>query len=310
MNNWLKTLVIVLAAWTTQTSASVGLWVQDKALGLDQYLAGLEAQNIQIGDHNWHVYTRRLDSKLPCIVMVHGFTARGAHWFRMARHLPDDRCVIIPDLPGFGDSTYLAGAAYDPETQADRLSALLSTLPHVNPQFDLVGNSMGGFIIAEFALRHPEQTHSLALFDAAGVSSPVPSLLRTQIAAGQNNFFVKDVESYRKFYAMTMTKSPYVPNFVLDAIGSESMKRNARHEAIYNQIAKTPMLDTRLVNIKVPTLVLWGDKDQLLNISMQHVWLGIPGSRAFTFAGIGHMPHLETPADSADVYTRFLENRL
>lgn len=310
MNKLLKTLVIMLAACASLAHASAGLWVQEKALGLDQYLAGLKTENVQVGDHTWHIYTRRLDSKLPCIVMVHGFTARGAHWFRMARHLPEDRCIIIPDLPGFGDSTFIPTANYDPEAQADRLAALLAVVPHVNPQFDLVGNSMGGFIIAEFALRHPEQTHSLGLIDAAGVSSPVPSLLRTQIDKGQNAFFAKDTESYRKFYAMTMSKSPYVPDFVLDAVGTEAIKRNARHEYIFNQINKAPLLDNRLSSIKVPTLIVWGDKDQLLNISMMHVWQGIPGSRASTLNGVGHMPHLEEPADTAELYTRFLENRL
>lgn len=300
-------LASLIAAAPAQ--ASFGAWAQEKALGLEQRLAGLTTQDLTVGDHQWRLFTRHLDSKQPCIVMVHGFTARGAHWFRMARALPDERCIIAVDLPGFGDSTFKPTAAYDAATQADRLSAMLKALPLGNPQVDMVGNSMGGFISAEFALRHPEQTHSIGLMDAAGVSSPIPSALRQQIEAGKNGFFAKDMPGFHRFYAMTMSEPPFVPGFILDAVGEQAIERVPRHEYIFGQL-NGPRLDDQLSRIKVPTLIVWGDQDQLLHVSMTQVWRKIPGSRVFLFKGVGHMPHLERPAESADVYNRFLTGKL
>ncbi len=302
-------LLLTGLMFNTAAHASFGAWAEDQALGLEQRLAGLETRQVSIDDHDVRLFTRHLDSKDPCVVMVHGFTARGAHWFRMARKLPEQRCIIAVDLPGFGDSTFKPTAAYTPEVQADRLSALLKALPLGNPQVDMVGNSMGGFITAEFALRHPEQTHSIALMDAAGVSSPVKSELFRQIDAGQNGFFAKDLESFRKFYAMTMSEPPYVPGFIVDAVGAEALDRVPRHQYIFDQL-QGPRIDNQLGKIKVPTLIVWGDQDKLLHVSMTSVWRKIPGSRVFIFKGVGHMPHLERPAESADLYNRFLTGKL
>ncbi len=289
--------------------ASFGAWAEEKALGLEQRLAGLDARRVTVGDHDWQIFTRNLDSKSPCIVMVHGFTARGAHWFRMARKLPEQRCIVAVDLPGFGDSTFKPTAAYTPEVQADRLSALLKALPLGNPRVDMIGNSMGGFITAEFALRHPDQTHSIALMDAAGVTSPEKSELLRQIEAGRNGFFATDIAGFRTFAAMTMSEPPYVPGLIMDAVGAEAVERVPRHQYIFDQL-QGPRLDDQLGKIQVPTLIIWGDQDKLLHVSMTSVWRKIPGSRVFLFKGVGHMPHLERPAESAELYHRFLSGKL
>lgn len=306
----LKTLV--LAAGITATGlaqASLGAWVQDKALGLEQYRAGLTTRMIKIDGHDIKVFTRQLDSSEPCIVMIHGFTARGAHWFRMAQKMPAERCIVALDLPGFGDSSFIPTAAYDAAKQADRVSAVITALKPKNPQVDVIGNSMGGFISAELALRHPEQVHSLGLMNASGVSSPTLSVLRQQIAEGKNGFFAKDIAGFHNFYAMTMSQPPFVPGFVLDAVGEQAIERVARHEYIFQQISNVH-LDDQLSKIKAPTLIIWGDEDKLLHISMASVWRKIPGSRVFVFKGIGHMPHLERPTESAELYTKFLNKTL
>lgn len=306
----LKTLV--LAAGITATGlaqASLGAWVQDKALGLEQYRAGLTTRMIKIDGHDIKVFTRQLDSSEPCIVMIHGFTARGAHWFRMAQKMPAERCIVALDLPGFGDSSFIPTAAYDAAKQADRVSAVITALKPKNPQVDVIGNSMGGFISAELALRHPEQVHSLGLMNASGVSSPTLSVLRKQIAEGKNGFFAKDIAGFHNFYAMTMSQPPFVPGFVLDAVGEQAIERVARHEYIFNQLSG-PLLDSQLSKIKAPTLIIWGDEDKLLHVSMASVWRKIPGSRVFVFKGIGHMPHLERPSESAELYTKFLNKTL
>lgn len=314
MQSQLKTLLqsasLVLALSVSAPAvASIGVWVQEKALAAEQYRAGLTTGFVKVDGHDVQVFTRQLDSNAPCIVMIHGFTARGAHWFRMAQKMPAERCIISLDLPGFGDSSFIPTANYDAATQADRVSAVIKALNPKNPRVDVIGNSMGGFISAELALRHPDQVHSVGLMNASGVSSPTPSVLRQQISAGKNGFFAKDIEGFHAFYAMTMSKPPFIPGFVLDAVGEQAISRVPRHEYIFKQISDTT-LDDQLGKIKAPTLIIWGDEDKLLHISMASVWRKISGSRVFLFKGIGHMPHLERPTESAELYTKFLNKTL
>ncbi len=305
----LGTCLTVGLTATNLAQASLGAWVQDKALGLEQYRADLTTSMVTVDGHDIKVFTRHLDSSEPCIVMIHGFTARGAHWFRMAQKMPAERCIIALDLPGFGDSSFIPTAAYDPAMQADRVSTVITALKPKNPQVDVIGNSMGGFISAELALRHPAQVHSVGLMDAAGVSSPTPSVLNQQIAAGKNGFFAKDMAGFHDFYAMTMSQPPFVPGFVLDAVGEQAIERVDRHAYIFSQL-NGPRLDSQLNKIKAPTLIIWGDEDKLLHISMASIWRKIPGSRVFVFKGIGHMPHLERPTESAELYSKCLNKTL
>lgn len=303
-----KALLFSLLTLASSAQASLGGWVQETALGFEQYKAGLERSSYRVDDHDIVVFSRHSDSAEPCIVMIHGFTARAAHWFRMAKDLPAERCVIAMDLPGFGQSSFLPSAAYDPATQADRVSALITAMALKNPQVDLIGNSMGGAISAQFALRHPEQTHSLTLLNAAGVSSPTLSTLRQQIAEGKNGFYATTLDDWKVFYAMTMSEAPYVPSFVLDAVAADAIARVPRHAYIFKQLGG--VMDDSLSQIRAPTLIVWGDEDQLLHVSMAGVWQRIAGSKAYVYAGVGHMPHLERPAQTAALFTRFLAGEL
>ncbi|MEO6698207.1 MAG: alpha/beta hydrolase [Paraperlucidibaca sp.] len=304
----LSSLLLGLMVITSPVQASMGLWVQETALGLEQHLANLDRSTYRVDNHDIVVFSRHTDSQQPCIVMIHGFTARAAHWFRMAKALPAERCIIAMDLPGFGQSSFLPTAAYDTPTQADRVSNLIKAIAPKNPQVDLIGNSMGGAISAQFALRHPKQTHSLTLMNAAGVSSPTLSTLRKQIAEGKNGFFATNLDGWKHFYDMTMSEPPFVPSFILDAVAAEAIARVPRHEYIFNQLGG--VMDASLGKIHTPTLIIWGAQDQLLDVSMVTVWQRIAGAKAYIFKGVGHMPHLEQPKQSAELYTRFLAGEL
>ncbi|MDP1540564.1 MAG: alpha/beta hydrolase [Moraxellaceae bacterium] len=288
--------------------ASVGAWIQEKALGLEQSLADLERRDIQIDDHVIPTFVRNIDSDEPCAILVHGFTARAAHWFRLARHLPKEKCVVAMDLAGFGDATFHADGAYDAASQAHRVAKLMQALELKQPA-DVMGNSMGGYIVAQLAVLHPELVNSLTLLNASGVSSPEPSTLAKQIAAGQNGFFAKDLEGFEQFYAMTMSEPPFVPGIVREAVGRLAISRISRHQYIFEQV-RTTVMDDDLRKIKAPTLIVWGDEDHLLHVSMTKTWRTIPESRVFIYRGIGHMPHLERPKQTATLFHRFTTKQL
>jgi pimeloyl-ACP methyl ester carboxylesterase len=102
----------------------------------------------------------------PSVVLLHGSPGGRFDFHGLRDALAADRCVIAPDLPGFGDSTrgvpdssVHAHAAY--------LEALLAALHE--PRVHVVGFSMGGGVAIALAGRHPERVASLTLLSGLGV---------------------------------------------------------------------------------------------------------------------------------------------
>ena len=120
--------------------------------------AGLERKTITIGDHDV-VY---LDgSSGPPVVLLHGFGSDKDLWNAVAARLTPSYRVIVPDLPGFGESTKLESANYDVKSQARRLHEFLSKLGI--EQTHIGGNSIGGMISVAYAAMYPEGVNSLMI---------------------------------------------------------------------------------------------------------------------------------------------------
>lgn len=100
------------------------------------------------------------------ILLLHGFGADKDNWVRMAKHLTKKYRVIAPDLPGFGESFKRAELDYDVTSQVARLSEFADKLGLT--QFHIGGNSMGGYIAANYAVTCPEHIECLWLLNPFG----------------------------------------------------------------------------------------------------------------------------------------------
>ena len=294
---------------STQTAAadSLGSWLFDKNTRFEAWLADVAANQTKVGDDEWHYYVKAGQEKHPtCTVLVHGFTAEAAHWFRFAKYLDSD-CLIIPDLPAHGHSPYKLDGDYSVVTQTLRLHAFLQQL-NLADAYHLAGSSMGGHIVASFALNYPQQTASLTLFNAAGVSSPVDSEM-DQIYAntGRSIFEVDNSEQYDTMLQMTMSEQPWVPFPVTDHLAQQAITATDKFRKIFKQIHHQDRLDDALPQIQAKTLVIWGDEDKLLHPEMAKVYAaGIPDSTLVELNEIGHLPFLEVPKESAEIYKDFI----
>ena len=86
----------------------------------------------------------------------------------MARALDGRYRLVIPDLPGWGESERLPRENYGYLAQSERLAAFIRNVSPGKPVV-LVGHSMGGGIVALVAAGHPQLVSRVALVDAAGV---------------------------------------------------------------------------------------------------------------------------------------------
>ena len=145
------------------------------------------------------------------------------------------------------------------------------------------------------------------VIDPAGVTAPVPSRAEKLFQQGQSPFEIDNWEDFQEFYAMTMAEPPYIPEFVLRSMAQRYQEHKAEYIQIAEDFRNLDQLDGRLADIKVPTLILWGSQDHLLDVSSAAVWYkGIPNAELEIFEGVGHMPMVERPAQTAERVQDFL----
>jgi len=104
----------------------------------------------------------------PVILMIHGLAGSWQNWLENIPFFARDHRVIAVDLPGFGESE-MPAKDISISRYADTVDALLDELD-IDQPVRLLGNSMGGFIGAELAIRYPQRIERLVLVAAAGLS--------------------------------------------------------------------------------------------------------------------------------------------
>lgn len=246
------------------------------------------------------------DRRAETIVLLHGFTGDKRIWVRFAGQLLSSYRVLIPDLPGHGQTPFRAGIGYSAPEQARRVATMLEALgvsaAHV------YGNSMGGFIAAHLALGHSERTISVGLSDSAGVGGRVPSRLDQLVVAGDNPFLLDSPADFGRLYPMTMHRPPFNPAPARAGLAREYTDRRQAYAEIFADFYGSDTLEeANLAGFPVPALVVWGARDQLVDISAAHLLRGrIPGAELVIYEDLGHMPMLEAPSRASDDYLEFL----
>ncbi len=279
-------------------------WMVERRTVSERRAAGLELRRVQVGDHS--IAYLEGGSGEP-VVLLHGFGADKDNWTRTARHLTGSYRVIAPDLPGFGESTYVDGASYRLEEQARRLERMVEVLGL--GRFHLAGNSMGGQIAGHYAVAHPERVLSLGLVDCTGVRSPVLSDMEQRIRRGERPpLVVGSAEEFDRRMSFLFVQAPEIPALIKHVLVERTRAAAGRHEAILGQInPEMDALERDLPRITARTLVLWGDRDRMRDVSSVEVLRrGIPTATVVIMRDCGHVPMSERPAESAEHYRQFL----
>lgn len=298
-------LLLAGAAWVAATYPKIGHLTFAAGARAEALVYGLREKTVDIGELRMVTYQGGPADAKEAIVMLHGYSADRQVWPRFARHLLDNYRVIIPDLAGHGDTGFQTDWDYSAPAQAKRVAALLDKLGIAKAH--IVGNSMGGFIAAHFALAYPERTLTVALIDPDGVKSPNPSPRDRMVAEGHNPFEIHSRAEFDTFYGMTMSQPPYLPGFVLAAMAEQYQARRAELTRISDDFFRKNMLDGQLGSIRAPALLLWGREDRVIDVSGAAVWAaGLPHEQLVILEGIGHLPMVEQPAESAELYRQFL----
>lgn len=242
------------------------------------------------------------------ILLVHGFGDSSLGWVQFARLFRDnDFRIVVPDLPGFGQSDRKPDADYSYQAQAKRLAALMQSLGI--GRYHVAGNSMGGGVAAELAIQQPAAVTSLSLLDAAGIHVR-PTELDRALLAGKNMLVMKKPEDLDALLTFATAQRPAMPRPVLDYLSERAVKDSPLHERIFREslFEDINFLLPKLDSIKASTLILWGEKDRVLhpdNARVFHKY--IQGSRLVIMPNVGHLPMAEVPYESAAEVLKFID---
>lgn len=272
----------------------------------ERSLAGLSQHSIDVnGMHIEYLEGGQGD----VLVLLHGFGANKDNWTRFGRHLTSHFRLIVPDLPGSGQSSAAPDGNYKIGIQAERVRKFVRKLGIKS--FHLGGNSMGGYIAGVYASRHPNDLKSLLLIAPAGVASSEKSeMIHLLLEGGPNPLVVESMEEYDHLLEFVFVKRPFIPYPVKYVLAQEAIRHRSLNHKIFKQLhssLETVHLEKLLKGGKVPTLILWGEKDRVLHVSGSEILESVmPEAKAQIMENIGHVPMIEKPRKTAQLYLEFL----
>jgi abhydrolase domain-containing protein 6 len=281
---------------------------------LELALSRLVRRRIEVGGHRITYLDRRPSSSrdsgtLP-IVMLHGLGGDKLNWVRYARHLTRRHRTVIPDLPGFGDSSRNPDLVHSIDNQADWLAAFLDALGI--RQAHVAGNSMGGHIATRFAVRHPDRVSTLILFAPSGTAGAGPPFDRTALRRGQHPLEVHSHEDFDALMRWIFVRPPLLVGPVYRYFAARAVAGRAFTEKVFRDIQDrergNALIEPWLPGMAMPTLVVWGDTDRLLDCGQAGVYERLmPDAQAVVVERCGHLPMAERPREMARLTRTFLE---
>lgn len=301
--------IVLFALFLLSGCAGIQGSLFDLGVAAERGKSGLVEQAIEIEGQRIHYLERpAASSETETILLIHGFAANKDHWIRFVRFLPAHYRILALDLPGHGGNEPDSTASYTISYFTTTVSLFVKEV--VNASVHLVGNSLGGRIATELSLAHPEQVATISLLDPAGIRSLVPSELDLALAQGENLLIPTTRDEYDRFTSIAFGDEP--PNLPWPTASVVS-RRYAERAPLYRKMwidlfAEPDALETRLQDLSVPTLIIWGEKDGILDVSAAAEWADrIPHAVVEIMAGVGHAPMLEQPEETAELVIDFIK---
>ncbi|GMU09838.1 alpha/beta fold hydrolase [Corallococcus caeni] len=235
------------------------------------------------------------------VVFLHGRGNAATHWFPYLTVLARHHRVLALDLPGFGQSTPADVRVRSAEDAVRFFTGPVEeALGMLAPgPVSVVGHSLGGLVALELALRGTVPVERLVLVDAMGLGPEMPGPSRLFFRAGPERL----ARNLGPWAMARMLPPPPTPlGEKLGALGYELLSvPGGRPEATQAFNALVPLTgpvfhrSERLGEVKVPVLLVWGERDETLPVYMADAAArGFPRARVLR-VDCGHSPQLEHP---------------
>lgn len=244
----------------------------------------------------------------PPLLLLHGFDSSLLEFRRLIPLLCQKYEVWAVDLLGFGFTARNLELSYDSESIKTHLYYFWKTL--IQQPVILVGASMGGATAIDFTLSYQEVVTKLVLLDSGGLSKkpimskfifPPLDYLATEFL---RNPKVRQNISRTAYYDKNFASEDALicASLHLDCAGWSKALISFTKSGGYGDFGG------KLSTIKQPTLIIWGENDQILGTKPATKFNKlIPNSKLIWIPQCGHVPHLEKPEITASYIQLIIE---
>ncbi|SCL23911.1 Pimeloyl-ACP methyl ester carboxylesterase [Micromonospora pallida] len=257
----------------------------------------------------------RVDGDGPPVLLLHGLGRSLEDWTEQHDLLRDRFRVYSLDLPGSGRSAPL-DVPHTLPALADAVARFCDEVGITAPAH-VAGNSLGGAVAMQLAVRHPARVASLVLVNSAGFGREVTPALRilairplARILLRPSRFAARRttrsvfhdpalVTEARIAHALALAREPHAARVMLETLRDLGGLRGVHPQW------RTALLDA-VAALPVPVLVTWGDHDLILPAShLAAARTRLPHARTHLFAGCGHLPQVEHAEKFSQLVTDF-----
>ena len=248
------------------------------------------------GELVWHIWGEQgADAALPPLLLLHGGSGSWTHWLRNVLPLSAaGRRVLVPDLPGFGDSA-LPPLGADADAMPAPLEQGLTQLLG-DTACDVVGFSFGGLTAGLLASRFPARVARLVLLGAPGMGlqALVPFKLKGwRHLPGE----AQRLAVHRDNLQMLMLHAPEA----ITPLACQLQSANAVRDRLpKRRLSRTDILVRTLPGLRCPLHALYGEHDPFYKGQVPAYAAALqqaPGFRGMqAIAGAGHWAQFEQPA--------------
>ncbi len=226
------------------------------------------------------------------LVLLHGYPLDHHIWDAVVPLLQDKFDLILPDLRGFGESTTM-DTPYTMDDFASDIAGLLDQLGIGKAA--IAGHSMGGYVALAFARLFPDRVAGLGLVASQTLADPPDR------KEGRYKSAAEVTEKGIQGVVETMTPKLTTDEQV-QMVVSEVMKNQqpaayvGALKAMAERIDATSLLST----FKFPVVIIHGDADALISIERaREMKDAIPHAHFAELKGVGHLPMMESPQETA-----------
>lgn len=247
------------------------------------------------------------------LVLLHGTGASLHTWDGWVENIGKKHRIIRLDLPAYGLTGANPAGDYSMDFYVDFLHEFLQKM-YVEKCI-LAGNSLGGAIAWNYALRYPAKVKKLILIDASGFPSknsekPLAFALANLPIINHLFKFITPRMIIEKSLLNVYGDKSKVSDSLIDRYFELSLHEGNRKAFIDRMNTKpSPSRIQSLNTLPMPVLIMWGDADKLIPVENAYKFQdALSNDTLVVFKGLGHVPMEEDPVNTAKAAQSFIEN--
>lgn len=239
------------------------------------------------------------------LLLLHSLLADGRSMDALASELSSAYRVVIPDLPGYGQSRRSSGSV--PQVAAQLIDAL--AVEGLDRELSVLGNGYGGFIALSIAQQFPASVRRLMLLDSAAAFPPEG---KKAIQAMQDSVELGGMPAVIDAALLRLFPPAYAQAHpaVVDACRDALLKMDAQAFAATCRNLIEVDLRPGLALVRSKTLVVVGLEDRATPVDLaRELAAKIPSARLEELPGCGHVPHIQMPTVVTPLIKDFLSRQ-